>query len=218
MSGIFHAESGLMRGMGRIADLIILNLLTLLCCLPVATMGAALAALLSSVRDMVNDVGGGGTVRLYFRHFRQDFRQATKLFLPLLPLFALVALGGYLLLVQPGAQPPLALTALYLLAAFFIAGTALMAFLLFVNFENTLAATLLNAARLVVARLPQVLLAVLLCYWVPLVFLLSPLVFLWLFIVLLLCGLSGPAFAVTLLFRPLMRRLAGPQAKDGEES
>lgn len=112
MSGIFHAESGLMRGMGRIADLIILNLLTLLCCLPVATMGAALAALLSSVRDMVNDVGGGGTVRLYFRHFRQDFRQATKLFLPLLPLFALVALGGYLLLVQPGAQPPLALTAL----------------------------------------------------------------------------------------------------------
>ena len=43
--GIFNMESSFMRALGKIADLMILNVLTILLCLPVITGGAAITAL-----------------------------------------------------------------------------------------------------------------------------------------------------------------------------
>ena len=38
---IFNADSPLMEGLSKITDLVILNLVVLVCCLPVFTAGAA---------------------------------------------------------------------------------------------------------------------------------------------------------------------------------
>ena len=45
MGRIFDMDSPVMRFLGRLADLMILNLVTLLCCLPVVTIGASLTAM-----------------------------------------------------------------------------------------------------------------------------------------------------------------------------
>ena len=45
MGKLFDLENPVMRGLSRLADMMILNLLTLLLCLPVFTAGSALTAM-----------------------------------------------------------------------------------------------------------------------------------------------------------------------------
>lgn len=80
MSGIFSTDSRFMRYMNRLADLMILNLLFLLTSLPVFTIGASLSALYTVCFRLGTD-REGSTCRDYFAAFRQNFGQATKLWL-----------------------------------------------------------------------------------------------------------------------------------------
>ena len=45
MKGLFNLDSPVMAFLSRVGDLIWLNVLTMLCCIPVITAGAALTAL-----------------------------------------------------------------------------------------------------------------------------------------------------------------------------
>lgn len=80
MSGIFSQESRFVRYMNRFADLMILNLLFLLTSLPVFTIGASLTALYTVCFRLGTD-REGSALRDYFAAFRENFGQATKLWL-----------------------------------------------------------------------------------------------------------------------------------------
>ena len=69
-----------MRYMNRFADLMILNLLFLLTSLPIFTIGASLTALYTVCFRLGTD-REGSTFRDYFAAFRENFGQATKLWL-----------------------------------------------------------------------------------------------------------------------------------------
>ncbi|MGY5765263.1 DUF624 domain-containing protein [Brachybacterium sp. DNPG3] len=78
MKGLMAADSPLQRMLGRVADVMILNLLFLLACLPVVTIGAALTALNFSALKMVE--GSTESVHeTFLRSFRRNFRQSTVL-------------------------------------------------------------------------------------------------------------------------------------------
>ena len=83
MGRIFDMDSPVMRFLGRLADLMILNLVTLLCCLPVVTIGASLTAmhyvLLKMVRNEESYI-----VRSFFKSFKENFKQATVIWLLML--------------------------------------------------------------------------------------------------------------------------------------
>ena len=80
----------------RIAQCCYLNLLWLICSLPVFTAGAATTALYHVTLKMVKDEDGALT-GLFFRAFRENFRQATVLWLLLLAVGAALAGDGYIL-------------------------------------------------------------------------------------------------------------------------
>ena len=80
MNGLFSPDSRFMRYMNRLADLMLLNLMFLLTSIPIVTIGASLTALYS-VCFRLGTVREGGTVRDYFRAFRENFGEATKLWL-----------------------------------------------------------------------------------------------------------------------------------------
>ena len=44
MDKIFNLDSPIMRALGRLADIVVLNILTFICCIPIITIGAALTA------------------------------------------------------------------------------------------------------------------------------------------------------------------------------
>lgn len=89
--------------MGRLGDLVGLNLLFLVCCLPIFTMGASATALFYTVRKLLD----GECVSLpktFFHSFRQNFAQATAVFLVLLAVGALAAVDLIFGFRTPGAS------------------------------------------------------------------------------------------------------------------
>ena len=73
-----------------------LNLLWILCSLPVFTIGASTTALYYVTLKMVQDEESNITA-MFFRAFRENFRQATTLWLIMLGIGLLLAGDGYIL-------------------------------------------------------------------------------------------------------------------------
>jgi len=90
LSTLFSADSDLMRGLTKLADVMILNFLFIVTSLPVVTLGASLTALnFTAMR-----IGTGECVSVsadYFRSFRRNFRQASVIALVLAVLSGVLA-------------------------------------------------------------------------------------------------------------------------------
>lgn len=91
MNNLFNPDGKLMRWGTKFADLVLLQLLTLLCCLPVLTVGASLTAMHRVLLQLRRDQEGAIT-KTFFKAFRENFRQGTVLWL----IFAALFLALYL--------------------------------------------------------------------------------------------------------------------------
>lgn len=78
MGNLFSIDSPAGKFVIRICDLIFLNVIYILCCIPVFTMGAANTALQYVVLKMVRDENDG-VLREFFSSFRRNFRQSLPL-------------------------------------------------------------------------------------------------------------------------------------------
>lgn len=87
---IFKFDSPVMNFIGKVADFIILNILTLVCSIPIITFGAAYTAKYYVSMRIIR--GEEGTVfKPYFKAFKDNFKQAT--FIWIIQLWVLVLLG-----------------------------------------------------------------------------------------------------------------------------
>ncbi|MBO5999901.1 MAG: YesL family protein, partial [Lachnospiraceae bacterium] len=71
MGNLFSMDSPLMKVLSRVADLLILNLLTVVCCIPVITAGAAFSAMYYVLLKMVRGEEGY-IVKQYFKAFKEN--------------------------------------------------------------------------------------------------------------------------------------------------
>ena len=154
MDTLFSADSVLMRGLTRLADMMILNLLFIVTSLPVVTLGASLTAL--NFTAMRIGTGEGGSVTgEYLRSFRQNFGQASVVGLVLVAMAAV--LGAWYVVITDLALGPLAtfvLLAIWYVLAFGLAITALFAFPYLASFEGTTRDVLRNGLLLSFRHLP----------------------------------------------------------------
>ena len=74
MNRFFSMDNKFFQAMGRIADLLILNLVFLVCCIPVVTIGPALTALHYVTLKMARNEESY-IIRSFFKSFKQNFRQ-----------------------------------------------------------------------------------------------------------------------------------------------
>lgn len=93
---IFSYDSKFSQIMLKLSYGCYLNLLWFVCSLPVFTLGAATAALYDVTLRMARGEEPGLT-RRFFQAFRENFRQATTLWLILLGVGALLGMDGYIL-------------------------------------------------------------------------------------------------------------------------
>ena len=77
MNSIFSYESPPMQALMRLGDLIILNLLYLVCCIPVVTIGAAQAGLYTACRVMQDKEDDSSLVDAFWRGFSNGFKTVT---------------------------------------------------------------------------------------------------------------------------------------------
>lgn len=80
---MFHPDSLIWKYMGRVWDAIWLTCLWILCSLPIVTIGAASTAVSYVAMKIMKDEEGNIT-KQFFHSFRQNFRQATVIWLGML--------------------------------------------------------------------------------------------------------------------------------------
>ena len=88
MKSILSYDSKFMKTLEHVADTMLLNILFLVCCIPVVTIGAAWCALFSGCRALSEDTT---PFRNFFQGFRSGFKRATLAWLILLPVLVLLA-------------------------------------------------------------------------------------------------------------------------------
>ena len=76
MNRFFNMDNKFFVFMGRVADLILLNILCILCCIPIITAGASITSLYYVTLKMARDEESY-IIRSFFHAFKQNFKQAT---------------------------------------------------------------------------------------------------------------------------------------------
>lgn len=76
MGRFFNMDNKFFTFMGRVADLVILNVLCVICCIPVITAGASITAMFYVTLKMARDEESY-IVKSFFKSFKENFKQAT---------------------------------------------------------------------------------------------------------------------------------------------
>lgn len=151
MQKIFSPEGHLYAGMERIYQVLMLNIVFLISCLPLVTIGAAITAAYGTAYKLIYHKEGV-LYRTYLSQFKRNFISATKMWLSLL---GVLAFGGlslpYFRFLIIGNQ--IAYYLVMILLTFFIL-MSLYVFPLIARYENNLAAIVVNAMILSLKHLP----------------------------------------------------------------
>lgn len=101
MGNIFRWDSPLMRVMMLITNLICLNVLWLICCLPVITAGAATTAMYYVIFQYITKQDDG-VLKPFFKAFKENFKTVTPIWV--LHLLIGAALGAEVFYLSQGTQ------------------------------------------------------------------------------------------------------------------
>ena len=198
---IFEEGSPVQRFLNKMADLLILNIITMLMCLPIITAGAALTAMHYVLLKMVRGEEGY-ILKSFFRSFKREFRQATVLWILYVALAALMASNLVLVLQGSGRYPiwlPSSIVVVAVLELMFMIYT----FAMLSRFDDTIYHTLLNAVTLTFAELPRSLEMAVITI-IPLIAFFRVSILL---PVLILFGLSVPGYACAMIYDPVFRKI-----------
>lgn len=95
MKGLLDIDGPVMQFITKIVYSAWLNILWLLCCLPIVTVGASTTALFYVALKIAKNEEGNIT-RAFFHSFRENFRQATLVWLILLGAGVILGIDGYI--------------------------------------------------------------------------------------------------------------------------
>mgnify|MGYP001030740935 CR=1 FL=1 len=202
-------DNPIMHAIGRIADFIILNILWVICSIPIITIGASTTALYTVMLKIVKNEEGY-IARGFFKAFKENFRQSTAIWLVFLLLGVIYAVDFSSIKLMPDKVGGI-LQILFLFIGALLAAMAVYAFALQARFENTVKNTLKNALILVFARLPFTVLIIILTVGPVLATFLTVQtlvigITVWLFL-----GVALVAWLNSMLLRIIFRKLEEPQ-------
>lgn len=211
----FSLDSKFMHTMSRIADLILLNLYFLICSVPIFTIGAASTALYTVCFRFDTDREDGVT-RCFFRAFRDNFKQATLLWLPILFFAVTASINAIFFYSMPVWIHYLFILFLALLAVVLMIGA--YAFPLLSQFNNTTRATVKNALVLSIAYLPRSVLIIALNIFPILLVLLDMVLFLQTGFIWFVIYFSAAAYLNSVLLRKVFAPYMTTEQETEEET
>lgn len=152
MNSLFSLDSKIVQFFSRVAELMLLNLLWLVTCLPIITIGAANTAMYKATFSLIRDEGSS-VFTIYFRSFITNFRQSTAIFFIMLLLTVLLVADAWVIFA--GLLP----YASFQYALLLVPGVVILFMGCYVHpliamFENTTRQMLKNAFLLSFANLP----------------------------------------------------------------
>ena len=155
MRNLFNMNSPLMRFLGKVADMMILNLLFLTTCIPIFTIGASLTALHYVTLRMVSGEEGAVS-KDYFRSFKQNFRQATIIWIILI-VFAFLLTYDIRLVWNGAGYVNTVMKILSVIASVALVMVILYVFAILAKFHNSVEGTIRNAVAISLNAFPRTL-------------------------------------------------------------
>lgn len=212
MRRFFDVDSPFMSGLNKMADMMILNLVTLVCCLPVITAGAALTALhyvsLKLVRNEETYI-----LKQFFKSFTQNFKQATVIWLIKL-LIAFLFVIDYKIAVDSQVSLPFWVVIGLFAVTIIVFALGLHAFPLLAKFDNTVLATIKNSVLVGMLIFPKTIVMVI-CWAVPVIIVAG---FPEVWPIVILFGFSAPALVMALLYNKTFKKFEPePEKAAGDE-
>lgn len=200
MGKIFDIDSPIMRFMAKVADLMILNILVIISCIPIVTAGAGFTAMHYVLLKMARKEEGY-IVKGFFKSFKENLKQATIIWLIVLA-FVVVFVGDLLIINYSAVEIPRALVVTLMAVAIIVFMIICYVFPVLARFENTVVNTIKNAFFMAILNFPKTILMVVL-YVAPLLigyFIVAavPLV--------VLFGFSAPAYVAAILYSGIFKK------------
>ena len=150
MKELFNLNSPWVQRFAMLTNLVMLNVLWLICCIPIFTAGAATSALYYTVFQY-HAKEDDAVLRPFFRAFKTDFKQSTLLLLPFLAVLTLLVFDMvYLISHETG----IAILFLLIIAIFLVMGMMAHLFPLVARFDMNIKALLRTAFSLMILHLP----------------------------------------------------------------
>ncbi len=204
MDHLFSMDNLFFRTVGKLVDLIWVNILTLICALPVVTAGASFSAMYYLLLRMAENDQGALT-RGFFRAFRENFKKATKVWLCDLVIIAVYLYNFYLLregiLDGYGMMKKISLVLIVAILLLTVMVSNYI-FALLARYENELKQTVKNAFLLSFAFFPRSLCMVVIMLF-PLALTMLSNYFFWLWG---LYGLAYPGYVIAMLMVAVFRK------------
>ncbi len=202
-SKLFDPEGPLMTSFDTVKNLIILNLITIICSIPIVTAGAAFTALHYTSLKMVRDEEGYVS-KTFFKAFRQNLKHGIGFSLIMILVLGFIALDFYATMWFED-DPGFVKAAIAVLVLMGAAAVVLLTFFFPVQakLDASLAQNMSNAFKMALSHFPMTILMIVfnlspfvLCYFVHF---LIPLLFIF--------GFSLPAFSDAKMYNGIFKKL-----------
>lgn len=210
MKNFLNLESPFMIFLSGLTDVVLLNALCLICCIPIVTIGPSITAMHYVTLKMAREEEGY-VVKSFFKAFKENFKQSIIVWMIFLVITA-VFLIDYQILKAAGMEENKVFAIIIGSIYLFICLTTMYVFPLLSRFENTLKQTVKNALFMSILHIfKTIIMAVI--YVIPLV--LMPLHYN-LILVFLLIGLSGPAYINSFIFKSIFKKYEPKEVAEDE--
>lgn len=154
---LFSMDNPFFRFVGKLTDLVWINILTLICCIPVFTAGAAFSAMYSVLIKMALNEENVIT-RPFFREFKANFKNATKVWIPSLIVLIIMAMNAYLIYAGVLSMYPQLLIAAGIAIGIIVVVVVMFLtyyFAMLSRYENTVLQYAKNSILMVIAYFPR---------------------------------------------------------------
>lgn len=199
MNRLFNLDNPFFTAMSKVADLFILNIVFVICCIPIVTIGPAMTALFYVTMKMARD-SESYIIRSFFHSFKQNLKQGILVHL-ILMLCTGIIIGDYMIIRQSAASyvPVYRIFLMALTLIFYF--VYLYIYPILAKFENSIKNTFRNSLLMSIRHLPQTIL-ILIVSALPIAILLIPDAKIQAFCLfaLILLGPSGIAYANSTVF------------------
>lgn len=147
--------------MGKVADLCLLNLVCLACCIPIVTAGASITALYYVTLKMVRNEESY-IFRSFFKSFKQNFRQATIIHLIMVAAAVLLYLDTNIVKVM-GEPMSQIMSVIFAVFTLIYAMILLYLYPILAKFYNSVKNTFTNAILMAIRHLPYTIIMLIIC-------------------------------------------------------
>ena len=159
MDNLFSFDNKFFEALGKISDIVILNFLFIISCIPIITIGASVTATYSVAMKMTKDEETYIT-KEFIRQFKENFKTSTIIWMIILVIGTVLVFDFYMSRLVLDEVMSKVLQFIFTMVSIVFVFTLTYVFTIIAKFENTIKNTMINSALISIQNLPYTILMI----------------------------------------------------------